>query len=205
MGFLTGLPIPFLLYDQKMSQKNSSGSVTLCTDHTSVEMQTLVSSHSVSVGRQPLLLPRRLDLLRLPGTKKIHPLCLQKGFRLAAWPILGKTDKERIFSESFRYPPLLEKENCQSVEMLSQKAGSGWCSEQEILNPFSTTSENIDEFLADLFYGGFKFHTLGVYRSAISSNHETVDGFVIVKHPTMAKFMKGVFSLRPPEPTHFVI
>ena len=24
---------------------------------------------------------------------------------------------------------------------------------------------------------------------------ETVDGFVIGKHPTMAKFMKGVFSL----------
>ena len=41
---------------------------------------------SLLVG-QPLLLPRRLDLLRLPGTKKIHPLCLQKNFRLAAWPI----------------------------------------------------------------------------------------------------------------------
>ena len=27
--------------------------------------------------------------------------------------------------------------------------------------------------------------------SAISSNHETVDGFVNGKHPMMAKFMKG--------------
>ena len=43
-----------------------------------------------------------------------------------------------------------------------------------------------------------------MYRSAISSNHETVDGFVIGKHPMMAKFMKGVFSLRPPEPKYFV-
>ena len=83
------------------------------------------------------------------------------------------------------------------------KAWSGWCSEREI-NPFSTTLENILEFLADLFYKGFKFRTLGVYRSAISSNHETVDGFVIGKHPMMAKFMKGVFSLRPPEPKYFV-
>ena len=83
------------------------------------------------------------------------------------------------------------------------KAWSGWCSEWEI-NPFSTTLENILEFLADLFYKGFKFRTLGVYRSAISSNHETVDGFVIGKHPMMAKFMKGVFSLRPPEPKYFV-
>ena len=43
-----------------------------------------------------------------------------------------------------------------------------------------------------------------MYRSAISSNHETVDGFVIGKHPMMAKFMKGVFSLRPPVPKYFV-
>ena len=43
-----------------------------------------------------------------------------------------------------------------------------------------------------------------MYRSAISSDHETVDGFVIGKHPMMAKFMKGVFSLRPPEPKYFV-
>ena len=43
-----------------------------------------------------------------------------------------------------------------------------------------------------------------MYRSAISSNHETVDGFVIGKHPMMAKFMKGVFSLRPLEPKYFI-
>ena len=83
------------------------------------------------------------------------------------------------------------------------KAWSGWCSEWDI-NPFSTTVENILEFLPDLFYKGFKFRTLGVYKSAISSNHETVDGFVIGKHPMMAKFMKGVLSLRPPEPKYFV-
>ena len=83
------------------------------------------------------------------------------------------------------------------------KAWNSWCSEWEI-NLFSTTLENILEFSADLFHKGFKFCTLGVYRSAISSNHETVDGFVIGKHPMMAKFMKGGFSLRPPEPKCFV-
>ena len=42
------------------------------------------------------------------------------------------------------------------------KASNSWCSEWEI-NLFSTTLENILEFLADLFHKGFKFHTLGVY------------------------------------------
>ena len=51
MGVSSGLSIPSFLYDRKMSQKDSTGSVTLCSDHTSVEKQTLVSSHSVSLGR----------------------------------------------------------------------------------------------------------------------------------------------------------
>ena len=37
MGFSSGLSIPSFLYDRKMSQKDSTGSVTLCSDHTSVE------------------------------------------------------------------------------------------------------------------------------------------------------------------------
>ena len=70
---------------------------------------------SLLVG-QPLLLPRRLDLLRLPGTNKINPLCLQKTSGWLHGPFQGKTHKERIFSESFRYSSLLlEEENCQSV------------------------------------------------------------------------------------------
>ena len=157
---------------------------------------------SLLVG-QPLLLPRWLDLLRLPGTKKIHPVPskkLQAGCMAHLWVKLtneGFSQKvSDILLSSWRKKTASQYES-------AWKAWSGWCSEREI-NPFSTTLGNILEFLADLFYKGFKFRTLGVYRSAISSNHETVDGFVIGKHPMMAKFMKGVFSLRPPEPKYFV-
>ena len=111
MGFSTGLPIPSLLYDQMMSKKTMTGSVTLCPDHTSVEKQTLVSSHSVSVGRATMASPRRLDLLRLPGTRKIHPLCLQKDFRLAAWPISGRVSQRKDFLRKFQisFSPLRER------------------------------------------------------------------------------------------------
>ena len=56
---------------------------------------------SLSVG-QPLLLPRRLDLLRLSGTKKIHPLSLQKNFRVAAWPISGQNSQRKDFLRKFQ-------------------------------------------------------------------------------------------------------
>ena len=101
-----------------------------------------------------------------------------------------------IFLSSWR------KETASQYES-SWKARSGWCSEWEI-NPFSATLENILEFLAVLFYEGFKFRTFRLYRSAISSIHETVDGCVIGKRSMMATFMKGVFSLRPREPKYFV-
>ena len=102
MGFSTGLLIPSLSYDQKRSQKNSTGSITLCSDHTSVGKQTWYSVILSLLVGQPLLLQRWLDLLRLPSTKKIHPLCLQKSFRLAAWPISGKNSQRKDFLRKFQ-------------------------------------------------------------------------------------------------------
>ena len=115
MGFSPGLPVPSLLYDQKVPQENSARSVTLITPvwKSSPWYPVILS---LLVG-QPLLLPRRLDLLRLPGTKKIHPVCLQKNFRLAAWPISGQNSQRKDFQRKFQIssPLLMEEENCQSV------------------------------------------------------------------------------------------
>ena len=157
---------------------------------------------SLLVG-QPLLLPRRLDLLRLPGTKKYTPVPSKKLQAGCMTHFRAKLIKEEFSQKVSDILLSSWRKKTASQYESAWKAWSGWCSEREF-NPFSTTLENILEFLADLFYKGFKFRTLGVYRSAISSNHETVDGFVIGKHPMMAKFMKGVFSLSPPEPKYFV-
>ena len=204
MGFSTGLPIPSLLYDQKVPPKNSARSGTLCPDHTSVEKQPLVSSHSISVSRATIASAKtagssetsrhRKDTPPVPS-KKLQAGCMAH-FRAKLAKEGFSQNVSDILLSSWRKKTASQYES-------AWKAWSGWCSEWEI-NPFSTTLENIFEFLADLFHKGFKFRTLGVYRSAISSNHETVDGFVIGKHPMMAKFMKGVFSLRPPEPKYFV-
>ena len=60
------------------------------------------------------------------------------------------------------------------------------------------------EFLAELLHKGYKYRTIGVYRSTISNFHQPIDGIVIGKHPLMSKFMKGVYSMCPPEPKYFV-
>ena len=204
MGFSTGLPIPSLLYDQKVPQENSARSGTLCPDHTSVEKQPLVSSHSISVSRVTIASAKMAGSSETSRHKKDTPPVPSKKLQAGCIAHFRAKLAKEGFSQKVSDILLSSwRKKTASQYESAWKAWSGWCYEWEI-NPFSTTLENIFEFLADLFYKGFKFHTLGVYRSAISSNHETVDGFVIEKHPMMAKFMKGVFSLRPPEPKYFV-
>ena len=56
----------------------------------------------------PLLLSQGQRILKLPGTDKIHPLCCQKKFQLAAWKISGKAWKTKAFwkkCKKFYYPP----------------------------------------------------------------------------------------------------
>ena len=84
MGFSSGLPIPSFLYDRKMSQKDSTGSVTLCSDHTIVEKQTMVSSHSVFLGRATMSSSKTTGSSKTSRHQKDTPLCFQKNFRLAA-------------------------------------------------------------------------------------------------------------------------
>ena len=186
MGFSTGLPIPSLLYDQKMSKK-------IQQDHTSVEKQALVSSHSVSLGRATMASSKTTGSSETSRHQKDTPLVSSKKLQAGCMAHFRDSLTKKGFSQKVSDIILSSwRKKTASQYESAWKAWSSWCSEQEI-NLFSTTLKNILEFLADLFYKCFKFHTLGVYRSAISSNHETVDGFVTEKHPMMAKFMKGVF------------
>ena len=96
MGFSSGLSIPSFLHDQKMPQKDSTGSVTLCSDHTSVEKQTLVSSHSVSLGRATMASSKTTGSSKTSRHQKDTPVS-SKNFRLAAWPISGRFSQKKDF------------------------------------------------------------------------------------------------------------
>ena len=53
-----------------------------------------------------------------------------------------------------------------------------WCSQKHI-NPLSAPIESILSFLAFQFHSGYKYRSLNVYRSAISSIHPRIDGFEV--------------------------
>ena len=154
--------------------------------------------------RPPLLLPQDRRILKLPGTDKIHPLCCQKKFQLAAWKISGKACKTKAFQkkcQKFYYPPG-EATQPSNMKVLGKAGVTVVVKKRLIL--FSRTIKHISSYLADLLHQGRQYRMIGVHCSAISSFHIPLEGVVVGQHPLVTKFMKGTFSLRPPEPRYFV-
>ena len=61
----------------------------------------------------------------------------------------------------------------------------------------------VANFLADLYREGYQSSSLNVFRFAISSVHDKVDGVEVGKHPTITRLLKGAFQERPPLPRYF--
>ena len=135
MGFSTGLSIPSLLYDQKMSLKDSTESVTLCSDHTNVEKQTLVSSHSVSLGRATMASSKTTGPSKISRHQKDTSPLSSKNFRLAAWPISGRLSQKKDFhrKSQISFSPLGERKLPVSMKVPGRHGIAGVLSGRLIL------------------------------------------------------------------------
>ena len=76
-----------------------------------------------------------------------------------------------------------------------------WCSARGS-DPVSGPVSEVANFLADLHEEGYQSSSLNVFRSAISSVHDKVDGAEVGKHPTITRLLKGAFHERPPLPRY---
>ena len=106
LGLSTELPVSSFLPDTNVPKESNVG--RLHSHCSSMEEPAMVSSTHIHVYRAPLLLPQGCRILKFPGTDKIHCLCCQKKFQLAAWKISGKACKTKAFQkkcQKFYYPP----------------------------------------------------------------------------------------------------
>ena len=84
-----------------------------------------------------------------------------------------------------------------------QHYGSAWrkwcryCSEFGF-SPTSPTLNNILDYLAHLFKLGYKYRSINVHRSALSSTLKPIQSYQVGQHPLVKRLMKGVFNSRPP-------
>ncbi len=68
-----------------------------------------------------------------------------------------------------------------------------------------TTATEIIVFLTSLYNKGLSYNSLNVARSALSSFVELHGGHTVGSHPLINRFLKGVYTKRPPVPRYEVI
>ena len=78
---------------------------------------------------------------------------------------------------------------------------SNFCGRQKI-DPLSPSEIDIVNFLTELFNNGECYSAINTARSALSVIISNDSGLTIGKFPSVKRFMKGVFELRPPLPRY---
>lgn len=61
------------------------------------------------------------------------------------------------------------------------------------------------EFLTELCVKGYSYNALNTTRSSLSSISLRIDRYPAGAHPTVVRFLKGVFNLRPPTSRYKII
>ena len=77
-----------------------------------------------------------------------------------------------------------------------------WCSQRGSC-PISAPVAEVLAFLASLVtQGKLEYRTIALYRSPISQAHDSVGSTQLGSLPVVARFMKGVFKIKPPKPRY---
>ena len=204
LGSHERLPFPTFLPDPSLHKNDSARSGRMHLDHTSLEEQAMVPSDSISPGRQSAAVTKGQQTAAIARNRQGASSVQSKEFSLGCMASFRKEVSKQGFSEDVSkilQASWRQKTTCQYES--AWKTWSSWCDQRQV-DPFTTSLNVILEFLAELLHKGYKYRTIGVYRSAISNFHQPIDGIVIGKHPLMSKFIKGVYSMCPPEPKYFV-
>ena len=146
---------------------------------------------------RPLLQPQRQYLLILPfQPTAYHPLW--KSLHLTVWPLLWAGPSKEVVDI------LLASWGTATQKQYSGpwKAWVRWCSQRGSC-PISGSVTEVLAFLAFLVtQGTFKYRTISLYRSAISQAHDPVGSTQLGSLPVVARFIKGVFKMKPPKPRY---
>ena len=76
------------------------------------------------------------------------------------------------------------------------------CCEKWQVDPFRAPVKYVLQFLTDLYQQGLGYSAINTARSALSAVMQTTDNRTIGAHPTVIRFLKGVFELRTPQPRY---
>ena len=140
--------------------------------------------------------PQTPDLL--PPTANAGTPALRAPMQLIAWHISGNRSQIEAQHATDLIISAWRDSTNKNYDSAWRKWET-WC-DQKHINPLSASIESVLSFLAFLFHSGYKYRSLNVYRSAISSIHPRIDGFEVGQHPLVVRLTKGAFNKQPPIP-----
>ena len=198
----TSLCIPPILSDRKVSRENTEDQ-NCCSDSDSPNLgdSTLVSNAACNANRPPK------DNSNTGGYFKTS-------IRRTA-QFVAKQHTKTSSLEDFRVEASTDglSETASNLIQDSRSVGTrkhyksawtnfeSWCSERKT-DPFSAPLDYILNYLSDLFDKGYEYNTINGHRSAISSQHQQIDGHLVGQHPKIKSLMKGVARQKPPKPKY---
>lgn len=151
------------------------------------------------LGATPLLLPQRMDLLRLPNSPSCHPLA--KKLRLMALKLSNSltekglsTGANSIILSSWRGGS--KKQYSSYLERWVQ-----FCSQRQIDSLRAPVTRVLD-FLTELYNTGLGYSAINTARSAISSILLSTGAVSFGSHPLVVRFLRGVYNSRPSLPRY---
>ena len=149
---------------------------------------------------QPILLPRKDNLLTLPHSHELHPL--KDSLRLAAWMLSGDRLQAKAFlmmqsQSSVHLGPRGTEEQYNSA----WRKWCGWCKQRKI-DLLQASVDEVVNFLSQSFAEGKSYSTVNTYRSALSSTLYPVNNVALGSHPLVVRLLKGIYHLRTPLPRY---
>ena len=116
---------------------------------------------------------------------------------LAAWRISGDPCLQQGYQK--RLQNCMKELGDQELGSLTKDPRESGCDEQSV-DHVHTSVANIIKFLTKLHNDGLQYRTINTYRSAISKNHDLIEGVPVGKPPLVVRHTRAIFNQKPPLP-----
>ena len=143
----------------------------------------------------PLLLPQRMDLLRLSNSPSCHPPA--KKMRLMALKLSNSLTEQEAFRQATTSIILSSWRDGSRKQYSSYlKRWVQFCSQRQI-DPLRAPVTRVLDFLTELYNTGLGYSAINMARSAIASILLSTGAVSFGSHPLVVRFLRGVYNLRP--------
>ena len=204
LGLSTELPVSSTMPDTNVLKEGNTGTGRLYSHCSSMEEPAMVFSTSVHAYRAPSSIASGSENPEASRNRQASSPLLPAKIPVSCMENFRKSLQNKGFPEKMSKILLSSWRNNTAKQYESAwKDWSSWCSKEKV-NPFCTTIKRILSYWQICFICVDNIERSEFIVQQFLFFHISLEGAVVGQEPLVTKFMKGIFSLRSPEPRYFV-